>query len=74
MILMDMQMPVMDGCEASAAIRTSDHPDASKIKIVAVTANVMHEDIQRSIDAGMDAHIGKPSDFEDANKVISSLL
>jgi signal transduction histidine kinase/CheY-like chemotaxis protein len=74
MILMDMQMPVMDGCASSEAIRASVHPDAKTIKIVAVTANVMRDDIKRSLDAGMNAHIGKPIDLEEANKVISSLI
>jgi CheY-like chemotaxis protein len=74
MILMDMQMPVMDGCASAAAIRACGHPDAKLIKIVAVTANVMRDDIKRSLDSGMNAHIGKPIDLEEANKVISSLI
>jgi signal transduction histidine kinase len=74
LILMDMQMPVMDGCEATEVIRASDHPDAKTVKIVAVTANVMRDDIKRSLDAGMDAHIGKPINLEEANKVISELF
>jgi signal transduction histidine kinase len=74
MILMDMQMPVMDGCESTEAIRVSGREDAQSIKIVAVTANVMRDDVKRVYDAGMDAHIGKPIDFGEAYKVMASLL
>ena len=60
LILMDVQMPVMNGYEATGAIRRSGHPQASTIPIVAMTANAFTEDIQASLKAGMDAHVAKP--------------
>ena len=60
MILMDVQMPVMNGYEATKAIRRSTHKLAKTIPIVAMTANAFSEDIQHSLAAGMDAHISKP--------------
>jgi CheY-like chemotaxis protein len=74
MILMDMQMPVMNGCDSTEAIRASGREDADKVKIVAVTANVMRDDVKRAYDSGMNAHIGKPINFEEAYKVMGSLL
>ena len=62
-ILMDMQMPVMDGCEAARRIRTMDRPDAASVPIIAVTANAFSEDISATTAAGMDAHVSKPIDF-----------
>ena len=59
-ILMDMRMPVMDGLEASRRIRVLDRPDAAKIPIVALTANAFDEDVQRSMQAGLNAHLSKP--------------
>lgn len=73
-ILMDMQMPVMDGCEAAKAIRQLDHPDAKFIPIIAVTANVFAEDIARTTAAGMDAHIAKPIDFKELVAVLDSCI
>lgn len=64
MILMDMQMPEMDGCEATRIIRSMYRPDSKKIPIVAVTANAFAEDIAVTTAAGMDAHISKPIDFK----------
>ena len=63
-ILMDMQMPEMDGCQASEAIRALDRPDAKVIPIVALTANAFAEDISRTDQAGMDAHLAKPINIE----------
>jgi len=63
-VLMDMQMPIMDGCEAAKAIRSLERPDAGKVPIVAVTANAFAEDISRTIKAGMDGHIAKPINFK----------
>ncbi|MCL2545336.1 MAG: response regulator, partial [Clostridia bacterium] len=60
LILMDMQMPVMDGLEATRAIRALDHPWAKKVPIVAMTANVFQDDVRHCLEAGMDDHIGKP--------------
>ncbi|MDR0852515.1 MAG: response regulator, partial [Clostridiales Family XIII bacterium] len=74
MIFMDMQMPVMNGCDSTVAIRNSGREDAESIKIVAVTANVMRDDVKRAYDAGMNAHVGKPIDFNEAYRVMGSLL
>ncbi len=62
-ILMDIQMPVMDGYEATRKIRSSDRADAKTIKIYAMSANIFAEDIARSKANGMDGHIGKPIDI-----------
>ena len=59
-ILMDVRMPVMDGLSATEAIRRMKRPDAKTIPIIAMTANVFDEDIQRSLQAGMNAHLPKP--------------
>jgi len=64
MILMDIQMPVMNGLDAARAIRALEREDAKKIPIVAMTANAFVEDVQNSLEAGMDAHISKPLDME----------
>ena len=64
MILMDVQMPKMDGYEATRRIRALDIPAAKNIPIVAMTANVFREDIDRCLRAGMNGHIGKPLDFD----------
>ena len=61
-ILMDIRMPEMDGLEATAAIRALDRPDAKRIPIIALTANAFDEDVQRSLQAGMNAHLAKPVD------------
>ena len=63
-ILMDMRMPVMDGTAATRAIRALDRADAKSVRIVAMTANVMKEDVDQAIAAGMNAHIGKPIDLD----------
>ncbi|MDL2229521.1 response regulator [Treponema sp. OttesenSCG-928-L16] len=60
MILMDMQMPVMDGCSASREIRSSGRPDAESVKIIAMTANVLDEDVKKAFDSGMNAYAAKP--------------
>ena len=59
-ILMDMQMPIMGGCEAAMAIRASDHPDAKSVPIIAMTANALKADVERVLDAGMNGHLAKP--------------
>ncbi|MDR9828955.1 response regulator, partial [Vibrio sp. FNV 38] len=61
-ILMDVRMPVMDGLEAAAKIRTMKREDAKRIPIIALTANAFDEDVQRSMQAGMNAHLSKPVD------------
>jgi len=63
-ILMDMQMPEMDGCEATRAIRALNRADVRSIAIVAMTANAMKEDVELALNAGMDAHIAKPIEFD----------
>ncbi len=62
-ILMDMQMPEMGGCDAAKAIRALNRSDAGKVPIIAVTANAFAEDISATAEAGMNAHISKPIDF-----------
>lgn len=74
MILMDIMMPVMDGYEASGIIRNMKRPDAAKIPIIALTANAFAEDIVRSSEAGMDAHITKPIDENKLKECMLRLL
>ncbi len=74
MIFMDIMMPVMDGYEASRIIRNMKRPDAAKIPIIALTANVFAEDIVRSSEAGMDAHITKPIDENKLKECMLRLL
>jgi len=66
MIFMDLQMPEMDGYEATRRIRALGVPGAKTTPIVAMTANVFREDVERCLEAGMDDHIGKPLDFDEA--------
>lgn len=63
-ILMDMQMPVMDGCEAAAAIRALDRPDAATVLIYACTANTFKEDMDKALASGMDDFLTKPIDIK----------
>ena len=63
-ILMDLRMPVMDGLEATRRIRALDRDDAKKIPIIALTANAFDSDIRQSFDAGMNAHMAKPTDAD----------
>lgn len=73
-ILMDVQMPVMNGYEASKAIRALEREDASTIPIIAMTANAFAEDVKDALDSGMDAHIAKPIDMELLKKTINQFL
>lgn len=73
-ILMDIQMPVMNGHEATKEIRKLSRPDAKEIVIVAMTANAFAEDVQKAIDAGMDGHIAKPVDMKLLCNTLSELL
>ncbi len=73
MIFMDVQMPVMDGYDATRAIRGSGHPLADVIPIIAMTANAFEEDVQTALAAGMDAHTAKPIDMSRLRAVISLL-
>ena len=63
-VLMDIRMPVMDGLQATEEIRKLDRTDAKKIPIIAMTANAFDEDVQRSLQAGMNAHLAKPVEPE----------
>ena len=73
MILMDVQMPIMNGYEATRAIRRSSHELAKKIPIIAMTANAFSEDIQHSLTAGMNAHVSKPVEMRVLEKTIRSI-
>ena len=73
MILMDVQMPVMNGYEATKAIRRSSHELAKKIPIIAMTANAFSEDIQHSLATGMNAHVSKPVEMKVLEKTIRSI-
>ena len=70
LIMMDIQMPVMDGYTATRTIRASNHPSAQTIPVVAITANALVEDVREAMKAGMDAHIAKPVVVD---KMITSL-
>ena len=70
-ILMDVQMPLMDGYEATRAIRASSHPEAAKIPIIAMTANAFVDDVADALEAGMDMHMAKPVDISTLGSVLS---
>ena len=73
-ILMDIRMPEMDGLEAAAAIRALDRPDAKTIPIIALTANAFDEDVQRSMQAGMNAHLSKPVEPDHLYRTLGELI
>lgn len=73
-VLMDIRMPVMDGLTATRAIRDLDRPDAKTIPIIAMTANAFDEDVQRSLQAGMNAHITKPVDSDRLYETLFKLV
>lgn len=73
-ILMDIQMPVMDGIEAAKAIRAMSDPYLAKVPIIAMTANVFEEDCQRVLSAGMNGHLGKPIDIDRLFTTLQSVL
>ena len=64
LVLMDIQMPVMDGYEAARAIRALDDPQLSALPIIAMTANAFEEDKQNALRSGMNGHIAKPIDIQ----------
>ncbi len=74
MILMDVQMPVMNGYEATRQIRACGHPEAAAIPIVAMTANTFAEDVRNAMDAGMDGHLAKPIDMDAVREMVGRLL
>jgi CheY-like chemotaxis protein len=74
LIFMDMQMPVMDGCEATRHIRDLPEPRARDIPIIALTANVFKEDVDRCLAAGMNSHIGKPLSLADITSKLRKYL
>ncbi|MCL1830223.1 MAG: bacteriohemerythrin [Oscillospiraceae bacterium] len=74
LIFMDMQMPEMDGLEATRVIRSLDLPNAKTIPIIAMTANAFREDVVRCLDAGMNGHLGKPLDFDDVLSKLRNYL
>ena len=74
LILMDVQMPIMDGYAATRQIRAGSHPDAGKIPILAMTANTFTEDVDASFAAGMNGHIAKPIELKILYRTIRGLL
>ena len=74
LIFMDIQMPEMDGYEASSAIRALSHPNAQTIPIIAMTANVYKEDVEQSFAVGMNGHICKPIDIDELMNVLATYL
>jgi CheY-like chemotaxis protein len=74
LIFMDIHMPEMDGYEATRAIRALDIPRAQEIPIIAMTANVFREDVERCLAAGMNDHVGKPIDMDEIMKKLSKCL
>jgi PAS domain S-box-containing protein len=73
-IFMDVQMPVMDGYEATRRIRALDVPEAKTIPIIALTANVFREDIEKALAVGMNSHLGKPLDHKEMLATLSTYL
>ena len=73
-VLMDVRMPVLDGLEATALIRTLKRPDAQSIPIIAMTANAFDEDVQRSLQVGMNAHLAKPVEPEHLYQTLEELI
>lgn len=73
-VLMDIRMPVMDGLAATRAIRALNHPDARRIPVIAMTANAFDEDVQRSLQAGMNSHLSKPVDPDRLYATLAGLV
>ena len=74
LIFMDIQMPVMNGYEATKAIRGSKRPGAETIPIIAVTANAFSNDVRDALLAGMDAHVSKPVNIEEMKKTVARVF
>ena len=73
-ILMDVRMPEMDGLEATKAIRALDRSDAKRVPIIAMTANAFDEDVQRSLQIGMNAHLSKPVEPERLYRTLGEMI
>ena len=73
-VLMDMRMPEMDGLEATRTIRAMDRKDAKEVPVIALTANAFDEDVQRSLQAGLNAHLSKPVQAEKLFETLESLI
>ena len=69
---LDMQMPNMDGYEATRTIRKTKHPDAKDIPIVAMTANAFASDVRAAFESGMDAHLAKPIDLDRIKNIVEN--
>ena len=74
MIFMDVQMPIMDGYEATRAIRSLDRADTARLPIVAMTANAFDEDVRTALRAGMDAHFAKPIEIAKLEQMLYRYL
>jgi signal transduction histidine kinase/ActR/RegA family two-component response regulator len=74
LILMDLQMPQMDGFEATGLIRALELPNAKDVSIIAMTANVFREDVEKCLEAGMNDHLGKPLDFDEVLRKLKRYL
>ena len=74
LVLMDIQMPKMNGYDATRAIRALDDPLLAGIPIVAMTANAFEEDRRQALECGMNAHIAKPIDVEKLLEILTSIL
>ena len=73
-VLMDMRMPEMDGLEATRTIRAMSRSDAGSVPIIALTANAFDEDVQRSMQAGLNAHLSKPINAELLYETLANLI
>ena len=73
-VLMDIRMPHMTGYEAAKEIRLLDHPDASSVPIIAMSADTFSEDIQHCLECGMNAHIAKPVDIKELVGILKKYL
>ncbi len=73
-VLMDIQMPVMDGYEATQRIRGLDDEALSRIPVIAMSANAFSEDVKKALENGMNAHIAKPVDLNEMQKVLHDIL
>ena len=71
---MDVRMPEMDGLEATRVIRAMEREDAKRIPIIALTANAFDEDVQNSLQAGMNAHLNKPVEAESLIRTLGELI